>query len=257
MRWFAAALYLVVTALAVATVARPAHGYSRAAPLVVAMLGGAMAGVLALVCLAALVRVTAPRRGRPSASIARTARSYPVLGVAVAALTVAVVAVELWPQPSGGAGDAALKAAFSSWQRETVPLVLRYETAVRSLVPARGPARVDGAVVRARVLRARSTMHALDGALAAETERYRRSPQLRAVTAVFQQAVRLAGAAATDFAAALPARAGARGGTGAPARQIARRLLRRADAELRRSQQATQLFTFQANGLGGRLAAGA
>ena len=256
-RWFAAALYLVVTALAMATVARPPHGYSRAGPLVLAMVGGAAAGALALVCAAALVRVSARRRGHPSASLARTASSYPVLGLALAALTVAIVAVELWPQGPARTEDAALKASFSRWQRETVPRVLTYVSAVRSLVPATRPARVDGAVLRARVLRARAALRALGRALATESERYRRSPRLRAVTAIFQQAVRLASTAAADLGAALRARLSVRGASNPTARRIAQRLLHRAHAELRRSQQAMQLFTFQANGLGGRLSAGA
>lgn len=257
MRWSAAALFVGLSALGMATVVRPPRGYSRTGPLVLAMVGGAAAGALALVCLAALVRVAARRRGRLPASLGHTVSSYPVLAVAVAGLVIAVAAVELWPHDSRNTSDAALNAAFSGWQRATVPLVLTYARAVRSLVPATRLTRVDSGALRARVLRAHRTLLALGRGIATEAERYRSSGQLRAMTMIFEQSVRLASSAAGGLGAVLRARRSSHGAPGAAARRAVRRLLRRADAALLRSQQAMQRFTLQANGLGGRLAAGA
>lgn len=183
MRWSAAALFVGLSALGMATVVRPPRGYSRTGPLVLAMVGGAAAGALALVCLAVLVRAVTHQRGQPPASLGHTVSSYPVLAVAVAGLVIAVAAVELWPHDSRQTSDAALNAAFSGWQRATVPLVLTYARAVRSLVPATRLTRVDSGALRARVLRAHRTLLALGRGIATEAERYRSSGQLRGADA--------------------------------------------------------------------------
>lgn len=239
-------LFLAGCGMAVATLLRPAGGYRRALPLVWATLAGCGAGALLLLGLAALA-VAVSRRSRLSdRSLADAAASYPVVAAALVVATIAVVAVSLWPRNDHQSVSGVTHAAFTKWQGDVVPVAVSFGQVLRGLAAAEHKPlshRLQGGLARSR-----RTIRQLLIAVGAELAREAGSRQLHRLTSLLERAVRSAGAAAADLTAATSA-------ASSSGRAAAKVAVRRARAELTAAALTTQKFTFEANGLGGRLAA--
>ena len=245
-RRLAVLLFVAATGMAVATLLRPAGGYRSALPLLRAALAGSGAAILLLLALAALV-VAVSRRHRLSAgSVARAAGSYRVVVGALVVATMAIGAVSAWPQSDKRSVNGVTQAAFTQWQGNVVPLVVTFGHVLQALAAAEHAPRSHP--LQDAATQSRRTVRRLLIGVGAELARHPDSSELHRLTAQLQRAVRSAGAAAADLAAAASAGSSS-------ARTAARVTLRHARAELTAAALTTQKFTFQANRLGGQLAA--
>lgn len=254
-RRLAGVLFVVVASLALATINRPPGAYRSAGAMLPPLLDGAAAGVLILVGGALVARAIPLGRCRDRRSVSFTTGSCAALalGVATVAVAVAIFTTEMRSNATKRPTDAALKLAFVHWQADIVPLALTYGSAIRSMLPATRSGLARSERLRRRLARDVSKLDELARTVATDAGRYRRFRQLYALTPVFEQAIQLGSSAAADLAASLLARPSS--GETTSAVRGGRTLLRRANTKLRHSQLAMQRFTFEANGLGGRLTA--
>lgn len=235
-RRLAAIAFVLLCALVAATIARPHGAYRDAGRLVLMLAAGATAGALVLLGLAATAVRLGRHRHEARRSILERATSYDVLGLGVAVLTIAVLAIELWPSGPASTQDPAMRTAFFGWQRDTVPLTLGYMDALRTLAPAVEGSKPLTPIQAKRVRRAAHTLAGVARALAGQAAAHGRYAELRALTQRFARAVGLARQAASAMAPGRRPTLGTR-------------------AVLVRAQQNMQVFTLQANALGARLTA--
>lgn len=234
----AVATFVVCAGLAVATLLRPAGGYDAALPLVRAILLGSGSGALVLVGLASAIVLASSGGERSVSAIGRAAASLP----AIVASTLVIVAIEVWPSSTIRSTDGVREATFARWQSTIVPLTVSFNHLLQALAAAqRAP---DNPRLDAAARRAPSRLRRLARAVGLELTRDRGTPELQSITSEFARAIRYAAVSATDLA---PPSTSVRGSHKAA--------LSHAKAQLLLAAQATQKFTFRANGLGGRLAA--
>ncbi len=253
-RRFASVLFVVVGALALATLRRPQRGYHSAGPLVLSSaIGAALAAALLLAYGAFVAVAGTPRqdgRTRQSRVRVRVITAFALLACALTALGLGLP-THVARRPR----NPALEKAFNAWLPQVVPRVLDYTDAVRMLAPALK--QLDD-IHQRTAQQARRRLSGPAAWLVREQTHDRQIAQLRSLDAVFLTAVMRERAAAADYAALLTprdrTRSSSAGTQARPARLL--RLMKRAHEELVRAQEAMQRFTFAANGLGGRLAAG-
>lgn len=251
-RWGAAVLVVVISALAVATVARPSHGYRAAMPLLEALAGGASGAGLTvggLTVLAALRR----RRRRPGTAASFQAPSYVVLGLSVGTVAFAVLVVSARPTGQVRVSDSSTRTAFSStrtafqsWQPQTVPLALRYAADVRILAALLSPQRPSASIATIRTRRAQGSLRRLMHAVVVQQQRFHRTAALAQLIPRFQEAIRLAVQASVLLR--LAKKAGASRSATVTVRSEARRALIRSQGQM-------QAFVYQSNFLGMQLSA--
>lgn len=247
-----AVIVVLAAALTLATVERPRGGYRAAGPLALALGTGAVSAILLIILSAVVITAVRRRRGRGTEPLRRTVTSLPVLGLAAAVVVVATLSVELWPRLSAGSTEGSQRAAFSTWQRDTVPAVLTYSNAIRFLGSTIRTA--DHRPPRLRAVRHHTAaLSELLTALGADLRHGEATPQLRGLTATFLRAVREAHAAAVDLVAVVSLWHTLDGTLLRRPRGDVGRLLDDARHNVIHAQLRVQAFTLAANALGSRL----
>ena len=247
-RWGAAGLVIVVSALVVATVAKPSHGYRAAMPLLGALGGGAAGAALMLGSLTAVTAVLNRWRARdPVVSRSRpTAPSYGVLVLSVGVLALVVLSASVWPTQQARPSDSNVWTAFQSWQPQTVPLALHYAADIRILAAALRPRRTSASISTIRVRRVQVSLGRLKRAVAVQQQRFHQTKALARIIPRFEHAIGLAVRSAMLLRLA---------GKAGLSRAVMVKARRRARAALMKSQLEMQGFVYESNFLGMQLSA--
>ncbi len=244
-RWAAVGGVIVGSALVVATLVRPPHGYRTAVPLLEALGGGAACAILLLLGLTAATGALR-RPATPAQRSWRSVPSYGVLGASAGVLVLVVVTAAVWPAPQGRRPASTTRTAFQRWQPETVPLALRYAAAVRVLAAVLGAPQSSKPTSTIRARRARAQLDVLARAVAVQQRRFHQTKALAQIIPRFRHAIALALRSAQVLGLAGKASV-------SPSVTMAER--RRARADLRRSQIEMQAFVYESNFLGMQLSA--
>lgn len=243
-RWGAAGLVILGSALVVATVAKPSHGYRAAMPLLGALGSGAAGAALMLGSLTLVTATLRRRRGTDVTRPGTTAPSYPVLGASVGVLALVVVVASVWPTQPARLSDSNTRTAFQSWQPQTVPLALRYAADVRVLATLLRARRTSASISTIRIRRVQVSLGRLKRAVAVQQRRYNQTKALARIIPRFQHAIGLA--VQSSVLLRLAGKAGV-------SRSVMVTARRRARAALTRSQVEMQGFVYESNFLGMQL----
>lgn len=248
---------VVVAALAVATLLRPAAGYTTAQPLLLALALGAGLGAVSLLITGLLAR--AVRAGREAhGSLWGTATGWPIIAIVVGAFVIAAAAPHVVDgivrlTRDQGASRAAEQSDFRDWQQVVVPIVLSYTSALQKDAafshgfPRRRLRRLLGVLMGSQ-----TKLEDLRRRLQSHTHGLRSRPELARLTASLDRSLALAQRAQRTLSEAV-IDALRRFGTTATGRATVKGLAALGVSQLHSSQAAAYAFSLEANKLGASL----